>query len=75
MKAQCFLNQLLLKGTQSHNIAIEICQTKHIYGDDINFGSLPIEFQVLQLIVKDRNHQAHMTLSRYLRIVVKRTDC
>ena len=59
LKAQCFLDQLLLKGTQGHNITIEICQVKYIYGDDINFDSLPTEFQVLKAIVKDRNHQAH----------------
>ena len=39
-KAQCFLEQLLLKGIQGHDITTEISEIKNIYGDDINFNSL-----------------------------------
>ena len=64
-KTQCFLQQLLLKGIQGHDIIIEISEIKNIYGDGINFDSLLTKLQVLKTIVKEnKNHQTPVKLSR-----------
>ena len=52
-KAQCFIEQLLLKGIQGHDITIEISKIKNIYGD-INFDALSTELQVLKTIFKEQ---------------------
>ena len=54
VKTQCFLQQLLLKGIQGHDINIEISEIKNIYGDSINFDSLLTKLQVLKTIAKEQ---------------------
>ena len=63
-KAQCFIEQLLLKGMQGHDVTIEISEIKNFYGDGISFNSLPTELQVLKTNgkLKNRNHQTHVKL-------------
>ena len=47
-KAQCILEQLLIKGIQSQDITIEISEVKSIYSDDINFDSLPNRISIVE---------------------------
>lgn len=54
-KAQCFLEQLLMKGIQGQDITTEISEIKNIHGDNIYFGTLPTDVQVLKPIVKEQN--------------------
>ena len=47
-KAQCILEQLLIKGIQIQDITTEISEVKSIYSDDINFDSLPNRISIIE---------------------------
>lgn len=72
-KARCFLEQLLSKGIQRHDITIKISEIKNIY-DDITFDSLATEFQMLKTIIKEQQPSNTRELSRCLKTVIRRTD-
>ena len=44
-----------MKGIQGQDITTEISEIKNIHGDNIYFGTLPTDVQVLKTIVKEQN--------------------